>query len=60
MGIYIDYDAEKKKAIVIGEYEKVVDQIVEENVGTYGGTSLIKRYNLETGELIEETEEQLK
>ena len=57
---YIDYDAEKKKAIVIGEYEKVVDQIVEENVGTYGGTALIKRYNLETGELIEETEEQLK
>lgn len=57
---YIDYDEEKKKAIVIGEYIKVVDEIVEKGIGTYGGTALIKRYNLETGKMIEETKEQLK
>ena len=52
----IDYDEAKKKAIVTGQYTKSVYQNVEECIGTY----LTRVYNLETGELIQETEDQLK
>ena len=53
---YIDYDKTKKKAIVIGQYTKSVYQNEEECIGTYS----TKEYDLETGELLQETEDQLK
>ena len=53
---FIDYDETKKNAVVIGQYTKSVYQNVEECIGTY----LTREYNLETGELIQETEDQLK
>lgn len=47
------------RALAIGRYSKCVDQIQDEN-GSYGGKVLTKIYNMETGKLLEETEEQLK
>lgn len=53
---YIVYDEKRKKAIVIGQYEKSVYQNIEKCIGTH----LKREYDLETGELIKETEDQLK